>query len=405
MSEDRLVDLLRRLIAARSPNPPGDERRVAEVIREEATRLGLPEPDCHALDPRRPNLLFRLGHGPPTLILAAHMDTVPAGETASWNSDPFELSERDGELVGLGTADMKASIAAMLIASARWLRAPTAPGSVALVFSADEENYSRYGMQYLAECGLLVGDAAVVTEPSSLGTGSWQNFFTAQRGSCVAWLKARGEPGHSGALLPRERRASAPFIAALAALHEAELFGQWRHPIDGTTVTVNIATMVEGGVIPVAHPEWLRAAIEVRTLEGMTEDIVLGELRGVLARAGLAERVAIEAARPPMNWFDAGRAACDSRLLAAARNAWQEVLGQRPPPPTVMPAGTDAAHLNAAGIDALPAFGPGSLASAHNHNESIARRDLPRAVDLFEALIRHYHEQSVQTAITNVPRR
>jgi acetylornithine deacetylase/succinyl-diaminopimelate desuccinylase-like protein len=368
---------------------------VAEVIREEAARLGFPEPNSYALDPKRPNLLFRLGQGPPTLILAAHMDTVPAGETASWDSDPFELTECDGQLVGLGTADMKASIAAMLVASARWLRAPRARGSLALVFSADEENYSRYGMEYLAEQGLLVGDAAVVTEPSSLGPRSWENFFVAQRGSCVAWLEAHGEPGHSGVLMPRERRASTPFTLALAALLKADLFPQWRHPIDGTPVTVNIATMVDGGVVPVAHPESLRAAIEVRTLEGMTEDLVLRELRGVLARLGLADRVAIEPGKPPMNWFDPGLTARDPRLLSAARSAWQEALGRPPPPPTVLTAGTDATHLNAAGIAALPAFGPGSLAAAHKHNESIVRSDLSLAVGLFEALIRHYHDTEI----------
>jgi acetylornithine deacetylase/succinyl-diaminopimelate desuccinylase-like protein len=56
----------------------------------------------------------------------------------------------------------------------------------------------------------------------------------------------------------------------------------------------------------------------------------------------------------------------------------------------VFPAGTDATHLNAAGIPALPTFGPGSLAVAHRPNEWIAERDLLRAVDLFEALVRAY---------------
>jgi succinyl-diaminopimelate desuccinylase len=391
VSEGELVELLRRLVAARSPNPPGDERSVADVIREEAERLGLPEPRCHALDAKRPNLIFQLGQGSPTLILAAHMDTMPPGEIASWHSDPWELTEVDGRLVGLGSADMKASIAAMLVASARWLDAPTPPGSLTLVFSADEENFSRYGMEFLASEGLLVGDAAVATEPSSLGEHSWESFFVAQRGSCVAWLTARGEPGHSGALVPRERRASTPFAKGLAALVEADLFADWRHPLDGTPVTVNIATMIEGGMVPVAHPESLRAAVEVRTLEGMTEELVLGELRRVIAEAEVAERVTIEPAAPPANWFDPGWTARDERLLAAARAAWQEVLGDPAPQPTVMTAGTDSTHLNAAGISALPAFGPGSLAVAHQPNESIAAHDLPRAVDLFEALIRNYH--------------
>jgi succinyl-diaminopimelate desuccinylase len=384
------VELLRRLVAARSPNPPGDETAVADVIEREAAGLGLPKASRHARDPKRPNLIFELGEGPPTLILAAHMDTVPAIDVPSWRSDPWELTEVDGRLVGLGSSDMKGAIAAMLLASARWLADPGRHGTVKLVFVADEENFSSYGMEYLAKEGLLAGDAAVLTEPASLGERSWERFIVAQRGSCVCRLEARGVPGHSGALIPRERRASWAFARALNALLDADLFAEWRHPVDGTGVTVNIATVVEGGVVPIAHPEVLSCAIDVRTIEGMTEQLVLGELRSVIERAGLADRVTIGPAAPPSSWFDPGWTATDERLLGAARKAWQEVLGAPAPAPSVMTAGTDSTHINAAGIQALPAFGPGSLAVAHQPNESIATRDLLVAVDLFAALIRSY---------------
>src|SRR5690349_21113366 len=118
---DGPVELLRRLVAARSPNPPGDEREVADVIEREAAALGLPRAGCFARDPRRPNLIFNLGDGSPTLILAAHMDTVPAIDIPSWLSDPWQLTEVDGRQVGLGSSDMKGGIAAMLLAGARWL--------------------------------------------------------------------------------------------------------------------------------------------------------------------------------------------------------------------------------------------------------------------------------------------
>jgi succinyl-diaminopimelate desuccinylase len=384
------VELLRRLVAARSPNPPGDEREVADVIEQEAAALGLPQAGRFARDPTRPNLIFELGDGSPTLILAAHMDTVPAIDIPSWRSDPWELTEVDGRLVGLGSSDMKGGVAAMLLAGARWLVDPERRGTVKLVFVADEETFSSYGMEYLARAGLLLADAAVLAEPASLGERSWERFFVAQRGSCVCRLEARGEPGHSGALIPKERRASWAFAKALSALVDADLFAAWRHPVDGTGVTVNVATMVEGGTVPIAHPEVLSCVIDVRTIEGMTQEIVLEELRNVVDRAGLADRVTIEPAAPPSSWFDPGRTANDQHLLRAARKAWREVLGTDAPAPSVMTAGTDSTHINAAGIQALPAFGPGSLAVAHKPNESIATRDLFVAIDLFEALIRAY---------------
>lgn len=389
MRDPDVGDVLGRLVAARSPNPPGDERAVAAVIAGAASSFGLPEPTSHARAPERPNLILTVGEGSPALVLAGHMDTMPLGDLAAWESDPYELEERDGRLVGLGVADMKAALAAMLAAAARWNRTRDVPGSVTLVFAADEENCSAFGMEWLAREGLLGGDAAVVAEPSSLGERSWENFFVAQRGSCVAWLTARGAPGHSGALVARERRASAAFAKALAALVDADLFADWNHAVDGTPVTVNVATMVEGGMVPFAHPPALRAAVDVRTLEGMDETLVLDELRRVVAESGLADRVDVEPAPPPLNWFDPGRTARDERLLGAARRAWTSVLGP-PPAPSVMTAGTDSVWLNEAGMDALPAFGPGSLAVVHKPNEWIDAEDLERAVDLFEALLHEY---------------
>ncbi len=388
--DDAAVELLRRLVAAQSPNPPGDERKVADVIEREAAALGLPKAGRHARDTKRPNLIFELGAGSPTLILAAHMDTVPAIDLPSWRSDPWQLTEVDGRLVGLGSSDMKAGIAAILMASARWLASAGRRGTVKLVIAADEENFSGFGMEYLARQGLLAGDAAVLAEPASLGEQSWERFFVAQRGSCVCRLEARGVPGHSGELIARERRASWAFARALTALLGADLFADWRHKVDGTGVTVNVATTIEGGTVAIAHPEVLRCAIDVRTIEGMSEQLVIGELRQVIDRAGLADRVTIGPAAPPSSWFDPGVTVSDERLLAAARSAWKQVLGRTAPAPSVMTAGTDSTYLNLAGIQALPAFGPGSLAVAHQPNESIAKRDVLVAIDLFEALIRAY---------------
>src|SRR5215213_1191939 len=168
------IHFLAELVAARSPNPPGDERLVADFISRKAKALGLPAPKCHARDESRPNLIFTLGAGGPHLMLAAHMDTVPTGDVASWHTDPFRLEEVDGRLTGLGAADMKASIAAMLFAATRIMRQPESEGMLTLIFSADEENGSAYGMEWLAAQGLLVADAAAMTEPSGIGTKSWQ---------------------------------------------------------------------------------------------------------------------------------------------------------------------------------------------------------------------------------------
>jgi acetylornithine deacetylase len=244
-------------------------------------------------------------------------------------------------------------------------------------------------MAWLARSGRLTADAAVMLEPSSLGDGSFERLFIAQRGSCVATLVARGRPGHSGADLPREERAGAALAAGLGALLDADPFPELRHPVDGTRPLVNVATMITGGEVPFAHPAELRATLEVRTIAGQTRDGVLEALRGVVAARGLGGRVTIEPAVPPLDWIPGGDDVADVRLLAAARAAWRVATGADPAL-GVLPATTDSAHLQAIGIPTLPTFGPGSLAVAHQPDEWVYARDLPRAVDAIEALVRTY---------------
>jgi acetylornithine deacetylase/succinyl-diaminopimelate desuccinylase-like protein len=383
------VALLTKLVAAASPNPPGDERVIAEVIREEAHALGLPAPETHSLAAERPNLIFRVGGAGPTLLLAGHTDTMPAGDLTKWRGDPWTLQISDGRAFGLGSADMKAGIVVMLLAAARLVEAPERRGSLILVLAADEENCSAFGVRWLVDQRLPVADAGIMLEPSSTTDRSWERLFVAQRGSCVCELTARGKPGHSGQVVPAAERASAAFARALGALTSAEFFPEFRHKVDATAPTVNVATMVRGGMVPFAHPEYLHATIEVRTIEAMTPDLVLDRLRQVIAQADLVDRVTIDLWPPPLDWFPPGLAVGDGRLLRATQHAWRDVLGEQPKL-GVLPASTDSSVIAELGFPVIPAFGPGSLAVAHQPNESISLKDLVTGVDLLESTIRHY---------------
>ncbi len=144
-------------------------------------------------------------------------------------------------------------------------------------------------MKWLARQDVLRADAAVILEPAG-GTPaqSWARLFVAQRGSCVMRLTARGMPGHSAEPLPAGERAGVIPSWPMAALADAELFAWAVHPIDGTRPTVNIGTMISGGITPFMHPETMTATTEVRVIEGMIIEDVPNELRSALAKAGLA---------------------------------------------------------------------------------------------------------------------
>ena len=392
MTADRLdpLDLLGALVAARSPNPPGDEQAVASVVRDAIRVLGLPEPVEYRRSAERPNLLVRIGHGSPRLMLVGHLDTMPPGNLSSWETDPFRLERVGDRLAGLGVADMKSGVAAALLAAGRLVADPGWPGALDLLFVADEENCSDYGMKWLASRDVLAADAAVILEPAGgADAGSWERLFVAQRGSCVVRLTARGVPGHSAAQIPAAERAGVALARAMAALADAELFAGAVHPIDGTRPTVNIGTMVSGGITPFMHPESMTAIVEVRVIEGMTMADVHAELRSAVSRAGLADRVEVTAADPPHDWVPPSSAAAAGRLIDAAAGAMRSVLGAEPGLGVLLGV-TDSCWLAEAGIPALPAFGCGSLAVAHRPNEWIQADDLATAIDLTEVLVRRY---------------
>jgi acetylornithine deacetylase len=197
---EELLHFTAKLIATPSPNPPGDERVVVEVILTELDRLSLRGAEIAAKDPRRPNLLLRLnGRRPgPTLMLCGHSDTKPVGERSRWRTDPLEPVCRDGKLYGLGSTDMKGAVAAMVyaVAALQNCQADLA-GSVLLVVNADEELTMEFGSQYLSEEYGLKADVALLGEPSGIAGDEFEFLHLLSRGISCFKLRVRGTQMHS----------------------------------------------------------------------------------------------------------------------------------------------------------------------------------------------------------------
>jgi acetylornithine deacetylase/succinyl-diaminopimelate desuccinylase-like protein len=172
--DQEVVDLTAALVAAPSPNLPGDETAPAAVLHEAIARYGLPPATVLAKEPHRPNLIVRIdGAKPgPHLGLCGHIDTKPAGDAISlWNTDPWAPTIEGDRMYGLGTTDMKGAVAAMLLAGAAFQSvADRVAGSLSLIFTADEEYGSRYGAYYLSEIGALDCDAIILGEPSGVSS-------------------------------------------------------------------------------------------------------------------------------------------------------------------------------------------------------------------------------------------
>jgi succinyl-diaminopimelate desuccinylase len=135
----------------------------------------------------------------PTLVFAGHTDVVPTGPLDQWTTPPFTPSHRNGVLYGRGAADMKGSIAAMVVAVEEFLAVNPSPAlSMAFLITSDEEGPSRDGT--LVVCNQLkargeVLDYCIVGEPTSVDQLG-DMIKNGRRGTLGGKLKIKGLQGH-----------------------------------------------------------------------------------------------------------------------------------------------------------------------------------------------------------------
>ena len=210
------LQLAKPLIACRSITP--DDEGALDVV---ATRLSAAGFQCERLDRGSvSNLWARHGDSGPLVCLAGHVDVVPPGPVGEWTSDPFTPTERDGELYGRGAADMKGSVAAMVTAAERVVRAGSG-GSIAILLTSDEEGDAVDGtaavVTILRARGVTI-DACIVGEPTSTERFG-DTIKNGRRGSLNGRLRVRGQQCHI-AYPERGRNPihdAAPAIATLVA--------------------------------------------------------------------------------------------------------------------------------------------------------------------------------------------
>jgi len=167
---------------------------------------------------------LRRGSRPgPTLAFAGHTDVVPTGPLQHWHSDPFVPTHRDGHLFGRGAADMKTSIAAMVVAAEEFAQqTPGHTGAIAFLLTSDEEGPSVDGTVRLVELLQSRGqtlDACIVGEPTSVDRLG-DMIKNGRRGTLSGRLTVKGIQGHIAYphLARNPIHDAAPALAELAAM-------------------------------------------------------------------------------------------------------------------------------------------------------------------------------------------
>lgn len=131
-----VIDLTKNLINRQSvtPKDAGCQDLMASILKP----LGFVVEDLTFADTK--NIWARKGTKSPVFCFAGHTDVVPSGPAESWQTPPFKATEKDGYLHGRGAADMKGSLAAMLVATENFVKNnPDHIGSIAFLITSDEE--------------------------------------------------------------------------------------------------------------------------------------------------------------------------------------------------------------------------------------------------------------------------
>jgi succinyl-diaminopimelate desuccinylase len=191
----KTLELAKTLIARRSLTP--DDAGCQEILIERLKALGFNIENMRfgPVD----NFYARRGNGGPLLVFAGHTDVVPSGPVEKWHTPPFEPTIKDGMLYGRGSADMKTSIAAFIVAVEEFIAAnPQHPGSIGLLITSDEEGIAVDGTVKVVEALAARNekfDYCIVGEPTSNKVVG-DMIKNGRRGSLSGKLIVKGVQGH-----------------------------------------------------------------------------------------------------------------------------------------------------------------------------------------------------------------
>lgn len=222
---DEVTGLLQELVRVDTTNPPGNETRAAELLRDYLGGNGVTS-ELYARVPDRANLVARIpgaGNGP-RLLLLSHTDVVFA-DASEWDADPFGGELRDGEVWGRGALDMKGQVAAAAVTMASLARDGFEPsGELLFAATADEEVGAGFGLQWLCSehpdavrCDYCINEGA--GDRVELGGSPYYFCSTSEKTSAPFDLHVHGRSGHASqpGIADNALVKAAPLVEALGA--------------------------------------------------------------------------------------------------------------------------------------------------------------------------------------------
>jgi len=369
VDESAALELARALVRLRTVNDPStgsSELSAATLVAETMRSFGW-EPLITEVAPGRPNVVAVIEGGAgagPTLMFEGHTDVVTEGDPSDWSCDPFGAEVLDGRLLGRGSADMKAGLAAMIYAArALELEGPF-PGRLVVGALVDEEGL-MLGAKHFARTALAAEvDGVIIGEPEG------GEVCAVAKGAIRLRLDLVGAMAH-GAMPQHGRNPIAAVPGILAGIAELqtglqEELGEHEHLgwCYLTPTVVAAGDLDQMNVIPAR----CSIGLDIRTVPGVDHGALVGDIVSAARVHARSHEVGLDYEvvddRPAVD------TPVDHPVVRALVEAHELVRGERPPYGGV-PGATDGTILTRDAGLATVVYGPGGKWIAHQADEYV----------------------------------
>lgn len=361
--EGEAAELLSDLVRIDSRNPPGKERACAEFVRDWLADNGVESRFVHEPFEDRPQVVAEIGEGRPgtrTLVLNGHMDVVSPGDVDDWTHEPFGGELEDGKVYGRGTSDMKAGLAAGMLAARAAAESDALDGRLVLAFAVGEETGEPGTLRLIED---LDADFGVVLEPTELVVD------TACKG--LAWYDAtiKGSQGHASKPFLCENAIEGVFAAGPPIQEYQERIAEREHELLGESICTPTVCVTEEtqNVIPgQAQLRFDRRFLPSETPAQLDEEI--DAAFDPVREAGFD----VDVSRTKL--YEAVEIPTDAEIAEVVRRHASDVAGIDTSPHGKIAATDQRFFVDRTDIPAI-VWGPGSPSQAHTVDEW-ARVDL-----------------------------
>lgn len=384
------TSFLTKLVKAKSPNPytPQDksdkipvEKEVAALIYEKLSDEGF-EPQYIGATAERQNVLVEWGEkrARNTLMLNGHMDTIPpeGNDIVS----PYSGSVRNGKLYGLGSLDMKATLAAYIYAAKALKDAKIKiKGKLLLAFVVDEESgaCSRLGTSLLLERG-YVPKACIIGEHGT------KYVRVGQRGGYRFKLTVKGESTHTGVSSwergEEGRNAIVDMGRAIDALQTLEIPYKSSRTFPGRKPVFTFPTKISGGTAINVVPDRCEAYGDVRLMPGNSESQVKMLMVEKLQKLGIKYEIT------DLMFIPAVEIDPREQIVEVVQEEAEKVLGKKPEARGAGP-GTDGWMLVKRDVPTIFGFGPDGQGE-HGKGEWVDLKSLLKVTEIYARVIVKY---------------